>query len=155
MPFRGRDGKIESLKAVPLFSGLSRRSLKLIAAHIDQVRVDKGAVLARQDHLAREFLLVVDGCVRVERDGRDVDYLRAGDWFGELALLEGTPQVATIIAETALELMVVEARSFSYLLTEVPQLQRRLLAAWLGSIRRAADQVVVQTANPSPSPARP
>ncbi len=137
MLFRGRDEKVESLKAVALFTGLSRRSLKLIAAHIDQVKVDTGTLLTRQGQLAREFLLVIDGRVRVERDGRVVSHLRAGDFFGELPLIEGTPQTATAIAETSAVLLVVEARSFSYLLTAVPELQRSLLLNLCRRLREA------------------
>ncbi len=160
-----RDGKIESLQHLPLFSGLSRRHLKVIAGHVDRVKLDAGAVLAREGRLAREFVLIVDGSAQVERDGTVITRLGTGDFFGEIPLLEGKPHGGTVIAATPVVLVVAEARSFSYLLGAVPELQRRLLvglcvrlreaeAAWPGSISRALPQVVTEMSQPPAFPAQ-
>jgi CRP-like cAMP-binding protein len=121
------DGKIELLAKLPLFSGLGSRDLKLIASHVDQLKVDAGTLLIRQGQLAREFVAIVEGSAQVKRDDTVIARLGPGDFFGELPLIEGTPQTATVIAETPAVLVVAEARSFSYLLTAVPEVQRRLL----------------------------
>ena len=68
-----RPDRIDWLKKVPLFSGLSGRDLDLIARQTDVVKADAGKVLTRQGALGEEFLLIVDGSARVERDGKPSD----------------------------------------------------------------------------------
>jgi CRP-like cAMP-binding protein len=161
-----RDGKIDLLEQLPLFSGLGRRHLNVIAGHVDQVKLDAGAVLARQGRLSREFVLLVQGSAQVERDGEIIARLAAGDFFGEFALIEGKPHTATVIADAPVALVVVEARSFSYLLGAVPELQRRLLlgfcgrlreadAAWPGSISLATHQLAAEMSKPTAFPVQP
>ena len=65
-----RPDRIDWLRKVPLFSGLSGRDLDLVARQTDVIRADGGRVLTRQGALGEEFLLIVDGSARVERDER-------------------------------------------------------------------------------------
>ena len=127
-----RSVKTDALEELPLFSGLRRRHLDLIARHADQVKLDAGAVLARRGRLAREFAIVVDGSARAVRDGGSAAYLGAGDFFGHRSLMDTKPQATTVIAETPITAMVIEARSFDYLVLAIPELERRLLAATRG-----------------------
>jgi CRP-like cAMP-binding protein len=137
MLLRRRSDKVDVLKRVPLFSGLSRRHLDLIARHADQVNLDAGRVLARQGGLGREFILIVDGSARVERDGRRIARLGPGDFFGEMSLIDGRPRSATVTAETPMVLLVVHTRSFSYLLDTVPALRKKILVTLCERLRAA------------------
>jgi CRP-like cAMP-binding protein len=56
-----------------------------------------------------------------------VGTLGAGDYFGELALLDGQKRDATIIATSPTEVLVIGVREFVTLLEDVPQLTRKLL----------------------------
>src|SRR4030042_5533991 len=100
-----RPDRIDWLRKVPLFSGLSGRDLDLIARQTDVVRADGGRVLTRQGALGEEFLLIVDGSARVERDGKPITRLEAGDFFGEMSLLDGKPRSASVIAESPITLL--------------------------------------------------
>ncbi len=137
MLLRRRSEKIDLLKEVPLFSGLSRRQLELVARHADQVRCDAGKVLTRQGGLGLEFLLIVDGSARVERDGREIAHLGPGDLFGELSLIDGKPRSATVIAEAPIVLLVIHTRSFGDLLDAIPGLQKKILLALCERLRTA------------------
>jgi CRP/FNR family cyclic AMP-dependent transcriptional regulator len=132
-----RSEKIDLLRKVPLFSGLGRRHLEMIARAADEVKVDKGTVLVRQEELGREFLLIVDGTARVERDGQVINRLKAGDLCGEMSLIDGKPRCATVIAETPAVLLVVHRRSFGHLLNTVPGLQKKVLAGLCERLRTA------------------
>ena len=127
MLLRRRSDKVDVLKSIPLFRGLSRRHLELIARHADEVTIDAGKVLARQGGLGREFLLILNGRARVERDGKLIARLGHGDFFGEMSLLDGHPRSATVTADTAISLLVIDSRSFGGLLYAIPQLQRKIL----------------------------
>jgi len=133
-----RSDKADALKKVPLFSGLSRRYLDLVARQADEVKEKAGAVLAKQGALGLEFLLLLEGGARVEKDGTVIARLGPGDFFGEMSLIDGMPRSASVIAEDPSVLLVIQARSFRSLLDEVPDLQKKLLVT-LSARLRAAD----------------
>jgi CRP-like cAMP-binding protein len=133
--------KIEVLKKVPLFSALSRRHLDMIARHADQVKRDADAILARQGARGLEAVLIVEGSARVERDGKIIAHLGAGDFFGEMSLIDGRPRSATVISDAPVVLLVVHTRSFGRLLETVPALHRKVTAALCERLR-AADETL-------------
>lgn len=137
MLLRRRSLMVDMLRKVPLFSGLSQRHLDLIARHADEVRMDGGKVLARQGEGGLEFLLIVEGSARVERDGKVLARLGAGDFFGEMSLIDGKPRSATVIAETPIVLLLIHKRSFSELLDTVPGLQKKVLIKLCERLREA------------------
>jgi len=132
-----RPDRIDWLKKVPLFSGLSGRDLDLIARQTDVVKADAGKVLTRQGALGEEFLLIVDGSARVERDGKPIARLETGDFFGEMSLIDGNPRSASVIAESPITLLVVESRSFRCLLDAVPALRRKISVTLCERLRKA------------------
>ena len=132
-----RPDRIDWLKKVPLFNGLGRRDLDLIARGTDVVRADGGKTLTRQGALGEEFLLIVDGSARVERDGKPIARLDVGDFFGEMSLMDGKPRSASVIAETPVTLLVVDSRSFRSLLDGVPGLRRKISIGLCERLRKA------------------
>jgi CRP-like cAMP-binding protein len=132
-----RPDRIDWLRKVPLFSGLSGRDLDLIARQTDVVRADEGRVLTRQGALGQEFLLIVDGSARVERDGKAIARLDAGDFFGEMSLMDGKPRSASVIAESPITLLVVDSRSFRSLLDGVPGLRKKISIGLCDRLRKA------------------
>ena len=132
-----RPDRIDWLRKVPLFSGLSGRDLDLVARGTDVVRADGGKVLTRQGTLGEEFLLLVDGSARVERDAKPIARLDAGDFFGEMSLIDGKPRSASVIAETPVTLLVVDSRSFRCLLDAVPGLRRKISVTLCDRLRQA------------------
>jgi CRP/FNR family cyclic AMP-dependent transcriptional regulator len=132
-----RSEKADALKKVPLFSGLSRRYLDLIAKQTDEVKEEAGTVLAKQGALGLEFLLLLEGGARVEKDGTVIARLGPGDFFGEMSLLDGMPRSASVVAESPCVLLVIQSRSFRSLLDEVPELPRKLLVTLCGRLRAA------------------
>ena len=132
-----RSDKADVLKKVPLFGGLNRRYLHLIAREADEVKVEAGAVLTKQGGLGLEFLLILEGAARVERDGKVIARLGPGDFFGEMSLIDGLPRSAAVIAESPSVLLVIHSRAFRSLLDAVPGLQKRLLITLCERLRAA------------------
>ena len=131
-----RNTYVEHLGRVPMFSACNKRELDLIARRGTDVVFDPGAVVVREGSQGYEFFVIVDGKASVTRAGRDVATLGAGDFFGELSLLDRTPRNATVTAESRLETVVVSVQEFRALLEEVPALTYKLLA---GMARRLQD----------------
>jgi len=137
MLLRRSSQKIDLLKKVPLFSSLSQKHLGEIAKHADQVQVEKGRVLVQQGKTGWEFIFIVEGKARVEKNGKIIRQLTGGDFFGEISLIDGEPRTATVIAETDMTILVVHKPSFDHLLDSIPGLQRKILVSLCQYLRRA------------------
>jgi len=137
MLLRRSSQKIDLLKKVHLFSNLSQRHLGEIAKHADQVQVEKGRVLVQQGKIGWEFIFIVEGKARVEKDGNVIRQLSKGDFFGEISLIDGEPRTSSVIAETNMTLLIVHKPSFDHLLDAIPGLQRKILISLCQYLRRA------------------
>jgi CRP-like cAMP-binding protein len=82
------------------------------------------------------FFFIIDGQVSVQTPVGIGDPLRPGDFFGEMSLLDGEPRSATVTAVTDLRLLVVDRLSFWRLLSEAPDLVRRILTVLSRRVRR-------------------
>src|SRR3954447_3891923 len=122
-----RDAKIERLSHVPMFSACSKKDLETLARLADEMSVDADHEIIREGESGREFYVVVDGKATIKRNGREVGTLGPGDYFGELALLDGQKRDATVVATAPTELLVIGVREFVTLLEDVPQLTRKIL----------------------------
>jgi len=124
-----KDGKLELLRRVPLFERCTKRELQQIAGVSDELQVPSGRTLTREGRTGYEFLVLVDGAAEVRRKTRVVNKLRSGDFFGEIALITGTPRTATVTTTAPSRVLVVTARDFRRLLRETPSMQMRVLEA--------------------------
>ena len=130
-----RDTYLEHLGSVPLFAACSQKDLQRIARASDEVQVPEGRTLMKQGDVGRECFVLVEGKVKVERNGRKVASLGPGAYFGELSLLDKGPRTATVSTETDSTVLVLGPREFSGVLDEVPQLAHKLLAALAQRVR--------------------
>jgi CRP/FNR family transcriptional regulator, cyclic AMP receptor protein len=122
-----RDAKVERLKGVPLFASCSKSDLRRIAALADEVDFGEGRTLIREGTRGREFFVVVEGALRVTRDGEKLSDLGEGDFVGEMALVADVPRTATVTASTPVRLLVLTRRGFLELLDQSPSIATRVL----------------------------
>lgn len=130
----------EVLAAVELFSRCGRSELKTVARHVETVRLEPGVDLTRQGDAGDAFYVIIDGRARVSVDGELAGTLGPGQYFGELALLDGEPRSATVTSETDLEVAVLGLRMFRTLLREFPDIAVQLLAGLATALRDARGQ---------------
>jgi CRP/FNR family transcriptional regulator, cyclic AMP receptor protein len=124
-----QDTKVAALKRAPLFEGLSKKELTLLARVSEDMELEKGTVLCKEGELGHEFFVIVEGETEVTRKGRKVANRKGGDFVGEIALLEEVPRTATVKAKTPLRVFVLTSRDFHHLLEESPQVERKVLRA--------------------------
>src|SRR5262245_24037083 len=136
-PGVSQDDRIERLERVPLFAGCTRRQLKAIARITDVFDAPPGTVLTRSGDPGNEFFLIVEGSARVDVSARKSSRLRAGDFFGEMSLLDGEPRSATVVAETLIRLLVINRKNFTRLLGDVPGMMQNLLVVLSRRVRQA------------------
>jgi CRP/FNR family transcriptional regulator, cyclic AMP receptor protein len=128
---------LHNLKRVALFSACTDKELELIAGATTQLRFPAGEVLAREGDNGHEFIVIVEGAARVDIGERTVATLGAGEFFGEIALLDRGPRTATIVADTDLVAEVIGQREFSALVEDSPHLAKKLLVGLARRIRAA------------------
>jgi CRP-like cAMP-binding protein len=124
-----KNEKLELIAKVPLFAGLSKAELAKAAAIADEIDVPQGKVLTRQGERGREFFVLLDGEAEVRRDGRKLATRRAGEFFGEIALVSDRPRVATVTATTPVHALVIRDVEFRALINRTPQIALKVLAA--------------------------
>ncbi len=119
----------ELLAQVPLFAGLSKKDLREISGLATQLKLSQGRELTHQGGRGYEFVVVLEGTVEVLIDGKVVATCGAGDFFGEMALLEDRPRTATVVAKTDVTVDVIGRPEFLVLLDDHPQIDKQLRAA--------------------------
>ena len=124
-----RNEKVEWIRHVPLFSQCSRRELAQIAGIADEIDLRKDKILIREGARGREFFVLLEGSAEVTKDGRKINTLGPGDFFGEIALVSDSPRTATVTATSPVHTLVITDRSFRRLLEDVPEIQRKVLVA--------------------------
>jgi len=132
------DEKMDLLQRAPLFAGLARKQLGAIAHIADLIDVPAGTALTHEGRHEGYFFVIVSGTVRIEQGGRLINTLGAGDFLGEIALLDGGPRTASATAETACRLLSVTRERFHDLLDTSQSVRAAILEA-VGQRMRAID----------------
>ncbi len=88
------------IKNVPLFAGLDRRELEQIAASMRERKFAAGDTVTEEGAGGAGFFVVESGAAEVSVEGEPRGSIKAGDYFGEIALLTGSDRTATITATT-------------------------------------------------------
>lgn len=137
-----RNAKIELLRGVSLFSACSNRELARIASLADEIDVAEGRVLTRQGQPGTEFFVIVDGRAKVSVRGRRTRTLGPGSGFGEMSLFDQGPRSATVTALTDMHLLVLDSRSFSSLIDEIPSVAAKIFRQMAQRLRKAEQDAV-------------
>src|SRR4051794_7723351 len=124
-----RDAKIELIKRAPLFARCSKKELREVASLAEEMDLAEGKELTTQGDRGREFFVLIEGTADVRRNGRKVNTMSGGDFFGEIALVAETPRTATVTATSPVRVLVLTDRDFRTLLEKSPAMQRKVLEA--------------------------
>jgi CRP/FNR family cyclic AMP-dependent transcriptional regulator len=124
---------LEHLTRVPMFSACSKKDLEQIGRQADEVTFEAGQHLMTEGEVGREFFVIMDGAAELSRSGRRLGTIGAGDFVGELALLDRAPRNATVTAMTPVTALVLGQREFNGVLATVPAITHKLL---VGMARR-------------------
>jgi CRP/FNR family transcriptional regulator, cyclic AMP receptor protein len=105
----------EALASVPFFSALSPAARGAVASYAEQIDVPAGTQLTGEGKSGYLFFVIQSGAAKVLQDERQVRELGAGDFFGEIALLETAERTASVIATTPMQLVVLSEPAFKRL----------------------------------------
>ncbi len=134
------------LEKCTLFSSLDEAARRDIAAHAQLRNFSAGEPICRLDDQGDSMMAVVVGTVRISLPtikGKEIILadLRAGELFGEIALLDGRPRSANATALTNCELMVLERRDVLPFLERNPAACMKLMEILCARIRRSDERM--------------
>ena len=99
---------VATIAAIPLFAGLPSDQLERIASRLEPIDVPAEWHLLNQGSYPDGFFVVLEGTVRIERNGDPVAELGPGEFFGEIALLEDNKRTATVATATRVRAAVMD-----------------------------------------------
>jgi CRP-like cAMP-binding protein/di/tricarboxylate transporter len=140
-----RPSHAELLGRVDLFAGLDRVTLARLAGYAQPYEVETGEAVCLQGEAADGLYIVAEGQFGVFVASADGDTetrvgtLTPGDYFGEMALLEGVPRSATVRADVPGEVLHLEQARFLAVVRQQPMVALAI-AATLSRRLRAADR---------------
>jgi CRP/FNR family transcriptional regulator, cyclic AMP receptor protein len=123
------EGAVDLLKRVPLFSDLDRKELERVAASMKERTFSAGDTVTSEGSTGVGFFVIESGSAKVTVGGTDRRTLGAGDYFGEVALLNESARTATITAESDLKCYGLTSWEFRPLVETQPPIAWKLLQA--------------------------
>lgn len=141
-----KDG-LEFLKNVPILRGLERMDLGTIAKVGVRKKYHKGSIILLEEEAGAALFVIISGKVKVVRmgdDGREVilSILGEGDFFGEMAILDGLTRSASVVAIQKSELFMIHRGDFLKLLHDFPSVAIALLKELAMRLRKADAQIM-------------
>jgi CRP-like cAMP-binding protein len=124
----------ERLETFPLFAGCNRADLRVLAERCEIRDVPAGTMLIRAGEIGDEFFVLLSGSAE-RGHGDSVRTLVAGDYFGELAVLDPAPRALDVIATTASTVAVLSRHNFLLVLDAVPGVAPALMASLAQRLR--------------------
>ena len=138
--------KIELLQSVALFWDLSEAELGYISKKMISRHYESGEFIFLEDSEGEQCFFVIQGSVKVTRlskDGREVilAMLNEGEFFGEMALLDGESRSANVIALEETEVLTLNREDFLVVLQDYPQIAIQLLKEMAHRLRKSDRQI--------------
>lgn len=128
------------LKKVPLFAGLDRHELEMIGRLLKEQRYTKGTVIVKNGATGQGLFIIKEGSVSVKRDGHAVARMGPGDFFGEIAVLDGGPRTADVQADTDTVCLTMVSWDIKPLLMENASIAYKMLQQIIRRLREARPQ---------------
>jgi CRP/FNR family transcriptional regulator, cyclic AMP receptor protein len=133
------DRRSELLAGCQLFHGIDADGLAALATKAAQVEFPAGHVIARQGEIGTGFFVVIEGRVRVVRDGEVVTTLGPGEFFGELSVLDRMPRNAMVAAEVPTTCLALASWDFEAVMLDQPKLTLAILRGVATRLRQVTD----------------
>lgn len=132
--------EVEALRGVPFFEDLTPEDLQRLARIGEKRTYQPGEEIVRKDEEGVALYVLLSGSASVTAGGK-THRLSPGDFFGEMALLEGTRRTATVTAAEPVEAMVIEATYFRPFLIKNASVTVTILEGVARRLREVQDRI--------------
>ena len=140
--------RILYLKKIGIFEGLYVSELAAIGSATEKVSYPAGELVMREGDTGDTLYLIIEGEVSVSKESKagggpavEIDRIRSGDCFGEMALFREAPRSATIRTVSPSLFLVLHKSEFTQIVHEYPQIALHICRTLSGRIRRLHDKV--------------
>ena len=131
------DQRVARLKAVPLFAHCTAKQLAFIVTQVEDMDFPVGRVLCREGQSGGDFFILLSGAADVTRGKRKLATMQPGDFFGEIALLDGGRRTATVTTTAPSRCFVLGPRQFQNVLHQDVDIANAVLKALATRVREA------------------
>jgi CRP/FNR family cyclic AMP-dependent transcriptional regulator len=128
---------VDSLRSVPLFADLTPRDLRRLADSMKERSFSHGDEVVAEGKGGVGFFVILEGTARVSQNGEDRGRLTAGEYFGEMALIDGNVRLASVHAEGDLRCASMTTWNFRPFVRDHPDVAWGLLTAMVKRVRDA------------------
>lgn len=137
---------LDLIRRVPLFSMLTNDQAQTIADSVVKRRFRRGEIVVEQGRKSNALFILLNGRARVltsDSRGREVilAVLQAGDYVGEMSLIDNEPHSATVRAEVQTDMLVLGRNEFARCLPETSSLAYAILRGLVARLRAADRQI--------------
>lgn len=138
--------KILHLRAIHIFEGLSVSELAAIASVTEVVVYPAGTEIIKEGERGETMYMIIDGLVSVIKEFQGqpeivLDHIRAGDYFGEMALFEDLLRSATVRTEEETRVLVLDKREFTEIVREYPLIALQICKALSQRLRKVHEKI--------------
>ncbi len=137
---------VDLIRRVPLFSDLTVAQTSILSASVEKKRYKRGEYILRQGEVSGSLFMILSGKAWVlsqDARGREVIManMGAGDCVGEMSLIDGEPHSASVRAETATDVLMLNRYTFLRCMRENSSLTDAVMLALVRRLRNADRQI--------------
>lgn len=137
---------ISLIENVPIFEGLKREDLEKIAAKANRQHFPKDSILVYEGQQPDSLYIIVSGKCKVyvsDEEGRELtlNNMTPGDFFGELAIIDGSPRSATVEAMEKTTVLQITGRDFQEFLATTPDALNNMLSELARRVRGVNEHI--------------
>jgi CRP-like cAMP-binding protein len=130
----------DALQSSPFFAELPSEAIEEILSVAQPASFDPGSTIVEEGDAADGMYVVVAGTAEVDVGGR-FHRLKAGEFFGEMALITSSKRLATVKATEPVEALKIPAEEFRALLNRRPEIAIAMLAGVIQRLREVEQRV--------------
>ncbi len=140
--FQFEDSEVQRIHRFPIFASMSRSELVNVLSKGERSRYQKGETVCLEDEPGEDFYLVMRGKVKISllsKEGKEVivSTRREGEFFGEMAIIEGKTRSASVAALEETEMIGFGKTPFMELIHQHPVIALKLLQSLCARLREA------------------
>lgn len=132
---------IEYVKNVSLFKSLQEDELKLLSPRFTAQEYKEGETVLREHEKSTDLYILVEGKVNVVLETEEIEFvideLQAGQFFGEMALLDGKPRSANVVCMSDCRMLKLSGKDYYEILELNPSILRNLVLELCDRLRKA------------------
>jgi len=134
---------------IGIFSGLSEEVVEELTKDLERIKFKKGESIITEHSLSDNLFFISKGKVEIDKDLSNPDIpftqlstLEAGDFFGEMGIIEDSTRSASVVATEDVELMVIPREAFSEMLFAYPIIMLNLTKVISSRLRNTNERFV-------------